>query len=146
MLLLAGSAWEASLGVAAMLGVPGMTGNAVLQVGAIFMGSWVPYTGREQPTADSESVATRLRAVSTNRKWLKIVNFCQEQKLGYLSSCWMNLLQIFTDCALNVYLLVAKTLRGDVKDFWRYSTFSDGRKSAIFVRFSAEKQCFLASR
>ena len=75
MLLLAGSAWEASLGVAAMLGVPGMTGNAVLQVEAIFMGSWVPYTGREQPMADSESVAARLRAVSTNRKNGRTVNF-----------------------------------------------------------------------
>ena len=31
--------WEASLGMTATLEVPGMTGNAVLEVRAVFMGS-----------------------------------------------------------------------------------------------------------
>ena len=47
----------------------------------------------------------------------------------------MNLLQIFTDCALDVYLLVAKTLRGDVKDFCWILTFSDWAKIRKFVNF-----------
>ena len=66
---------------------------------------------------------------------LKIVNFSQEQKFEYLSSYWMELVETFIVCALDVYLLVAKTLRGDVKDFWRYSTFSDWAKIRKFVNF-----------
>ena len=61
----------------------------------------------------------------------------QSQNWSYLRFYWMELVETFTVCALDVYLLVAKTLRGDVKDFWRYSTFSDGQKSAIFVIFGS---------
>ena len=97
--------------------------------------------------ADPESVAARLRAVSTNRKWLKIVNFSQEQKFEYLSSYWMVSLQIYIVCALYMCLYVAKTLGADGKYFWViFNFFPTGRKSVIFIRFSAEKHCFLASK
>ena len=131
------------------------------------MGSWVPYTGKEQPTADPR---VSVRGVSTNgnfhgflgtlsgqrsSRWPipafsesgrtfgyqpteKIQNvrfFMQSQNWSYLSFYWMELVETFTVCALDVYLLVAKTLRGDVKDFWRYSTFSDWAKIRKFVNF-----------
>ena len=59
----------------------------------------------------------------------------QSQNWSYLSFYWMELVETFTVCALDVYLLVAKTLRGDVKDFWRYSTFSDWAKIGDFRDF-----------
>ena len=111
--------------------------------------SWVPRyptRAREQPTAESR---VSVRGVSTNRKnskCQKSSDLVQVQKLEYLSFYLTELLQILTQYSWKVGLWMVQALIGDVKDFWRYSTFSDGRKSAIFVRFSAEKHCFLASK
>ena len=70
----------------------------------------------------------------------------QEQKMVNISASagWITL-QLLTQYSWQVGLLMVQALRGDVKDFWRYSTFSDGRKSAIFARFSYVFTAFLVA-